>query len=868
MWAVYGLLLVAHHAGRWIAPADPTPDVEGVHRLTLADSTGTAVQIAWREAGPRDGVPLVMVHRVPGDSRGLLPLLEAWDVPVRRIAFDLPGFGGSSHGLADLSARTAARRLLAAVDSMDIDRFHLLGVGQGGSVAIEMLARAPERAESFVLVSATGVEEFELLGNVEINHPLYGAQLAILWFLDAFVPHFGLLDRVPLDLSYARFFYQSDTRPARATLASLELPVLVLHGGGDVLVPPEVAREHSRIVPQSQLEVVPHVGHRLLSERAALVRERIATWIETVEAGEAPRRAEAMPARLTAAQVPIEDIRDFHAHGLTLWLLLVLIVFATFVSEDATSIGVGLLIAQGRLGWLEGFGAVFVGIYFGDLILYGVGHALGMTVVKWPPFRWFLSERDLRRGAEWFGRRGLIAIFLTRFLPGSRLPTYLAVGIVRAGFWRFAGFFFIAVMAWTPVLVGFAAVVGHEALERFERMQRESLFVFLAVLVTLLVLVRVLLPLARWRGRRLARGRWMRWRRWEFWPAWIVYLPVVARAFGWARRYGGLTVPTAANWGMSGAGGVIGESKTEILRALDDGRHVARTCLLSADAMQSRRATAIDFLEREDLGFPVVLKPDAGQRGEGVQIVRSQERLGQLLAQQPIDLVLQEYVPGEEFGVSYVREAGAPHGRITSIVHKRPLLVEGDGRRTLEELILGDPRAVALAPKHLERHADRLEWIPSAGERVVVAELGTHARGSIFVDARSLGTEALEAAIDALSRRFEGFHLGRYDLRVPSIEALRAGRDFKVIELNGLTAEPAHVYDAAIPLVEAQATLVRQWEAAYRIGAAHRDAGHRVWPLRSILAAWWAHRGRRRQHAADRAVGEPSDFTRETPPKE
>lgn len=844
IWAVYALVLLAHHGVRWfIDPVAPAAD--DTHRvIAVADDVDVSLRVRG-EVGP----PVVFLHGVPGDSREFDALLETPDLRFRAITIDLPGFGRSTRDVEDPSASTAAARVLTALDAIGVESAHWVGHGQGGNVAIEVIRAREEAVRSLVLLAASGVEEFELLGNYEINDPLYATQLGILWLVDNFVPHFGLLERARLDMSYARFFHHGDSRPVRDVLETLALPTMIVHGSEDFLVPPEVAEEHARIVPQSRLVMVEGADHGLIETQASRVRELLAAWVDDVESGEALVRDQADAERRLRAAIPIEDMRDFHAHGVTLWLLWILVVFATFVSEDATCIGVGLLIAQGRLGWMEGFSAVFVGIYFGDLILYGVGHALGMTVVKWVPFRWFINERDLKRGAAFFGKRGLVAIFLTRFVPGSRLPTYLAVGVVRAGFWRFAGFFFVAVMAWTPVLVGFAALVGQEALAKFEKMQQESLVVFAVVVGVLFLVVRVLIPLARWRGRRLAVGRWIRWKRWEYWPPWLIYLPVVGSAFRWARRYGGLTVPTAVNWGMTGAGGVVGESKNQILAAFDGDERVAKTLFLPASTIDERRAAVDAFLEREGLSLPVVLKPDAGQRGEGVHVVRSHERLDELMDEQDIDLVLQEFLPGIEFGVFYARGANEERGRVTSVAEKRPLTVTGDGRGSLERLILADERAVALGDQHLRRHAERLDRIPADGEVVTLVEIGTHAKGAVFLDARDLITPELEAEIDRLSHRFEGFHLGRYDVRVRSREALRRGEDFKVLELNGLTAEPAHIYDPDGTLEDARATLLAQWEQAYRIGAAHREKGHRVHSLWSVLAAWWSHHQRRRRHA-------------------
>lgn len=65
------------------------------------------------------------------------------------------------------------------------------------------------------MLSAIGLQEFELTGSYRVNHALHGAQLASLWLLCNAVPHFGLLHRSGLSVEYARNFYDSDQRPLR-----------------------------------------------------------------------------------------------------------------------------------------------------------------------------------------------------------------------------------------------------------------------------------------------------------------------------------------------------------------------------------------------------------------------------------------------------------------------------------------------------------------------------------------------------------------------------------------------------------------------------------------------------------------------------
>ena len=83
---------------------------------------------------------------------------------------------------------------------------------------------------SIVLLSAIGVQEHELLGNYHANHFLHGAQLGALWLLREGAPHFGLLDRFPLDVEYARNFYDSDQRPLRSILQSYKGRMLIFMG--------------------------------------------------------------------------------------------------------------------------------------------------------------------------------------------------------------------------------------------------------------------------------------------------------------------------------------------------------------------------------------------------------------------------------------------------------------------------------------------------------------------------------------------------------------------------------------------------------------------------------------------------------------
>lgn len=339
----------------------------------------------------------------------------------------------------------------------------------------------------------------------------------------------------------------------------------------------------------------------------------------------------------------------------------------------------------------------------------------------------------------------------------------------------------------------------------------------------------------KWYRRELV-GRVRRATRWEFWRPWAFYPPVVIYVFYLGLKHKNLTLFTAVNPAIPD-GGFIGESKYEILRALERSSAAPKTILIKPDALDERAASIENFMRREGLTFPIVLKPDAGQRGAGVSIVRSSDDIRHYLAAATYAVIVQEYVGGLEFGVFYYRVPGDEAGHIFSITEKQMPVVIGDGARTLEELILADDRAVCLADLYCRQNSGLANTLLAKGERVQLVELGTHCRGAVFLDGSFAMTPALEKTIDQIARTFDGFYFGRFDIRVPSVEDLKAGRNLKILELNGVTSEPTNIYDPQTSLLDAYKVLFRQWRIAFEIGERNSSRGAQPTSLRQLLRA-------------------------------
>ena len=421
--------------------ANATVDVRAVNEGRRLDSS---VEIGFIERG--SGAPAVLLlHGSPGSNSDVRRLALLLGNDYRTIAPDLPGFGRSQRDVPDYSIAAHADYAAQLLDHLEIRQVHLVGFSMGGGVALELARQGDERIRSLTLLASIGAQEFELFGDYHLNHAVHGAQLAALWAVHRLTPHFGLLDGVMLSIPYGRNFFDSDQRPLREALGALEVPTLILHGRRDFLVPVAAAREHFRLVPQSEIVLYPASGHLMpILEPGIFVRDLL-SFLRRVDEGHAPTRAEATQERRAAAAQPFDPATLPEAVGATLLVWMLLLAVATLVSEDLTCIASGLLVAQGRLDFAAAALACGLGIFVGDVALFVAGRYLGRPWLRRAPLKWWLDERRLAQAAEWFHRRGVAVIFLSRFWPGMRLSTYVAAGLLRTSWSRFVVLFAVAV---------------------------------------------------------------------------------------------------------------------------------------------------------------------------------------------------------------------------------------------------------------------------------------------------------------------------------------------------------------------------------------------------------------------------------------
>ena len=535
----------------------------------------------------------------------------------------------------------------------------------------------------------------------------------------------------------------------------------------------------------------------------------------------------------------LTGFEEYAAQSSSRFTLLLIIAAATMISEDLACIAAGLLAARSIISPLEAIVASGLGIYIGDILLYLTGYLIGLKALHHPPLKWFVSEHRVQQCRTLFERRGLGLIFMSRFLPGTRTATFLAAGLVRVDLVKLLVVFGLAVVIWTPILVLSAVLIGRQVITYIDIYSGWALWVFFFLLALIFTITRLIVPLFTWRGRRLLLSRWRRLSNWEFWPFYVTnVVTFVYVLYTGLVKYRRATLFTLTNPAIKPDSGFIGERKSAIFKGLGQ-EYVGRWRLVGAASdIQDRLDLLHSFMADHSLDYPIVLKPDAGQRGQGVKICPDLETARQWLEQAERDYLIMEYLPGEEFGVFYYRLPDQPRGRIFSINRKKLLDVVGDGKSTLEELILRDERAVCMAPMFFENlEADLLDIIPE-GQTRQLGQVGTHSRGSLFLDGADLISPELLDRVERIVENYSGFYFGRFDFKAPSEEDLREGKNLKVIELNGLTSEATHIYDPKNSIFYAWKTLIDQWSIAFEIAEANLKKGMQPMPLAEFISHW------------------------------
>ena len=315
------------------------------------------------------------------------------------------------------------------------------------------------------------------------------------------------------------------------------------------------------------------------------------------------------------------------------------------------------------------------------------------------------------------------------------------------------------------------------------------------------------------------------WERWNFYvlyfplgPVWLWYC-----IRSWSFWYFSSSNPTIT------FGGFEGEGKKEMYDQLPP-HLVPRTIYIMHDwPFDEVRKKMVDA----GFTFPFIVKPDVGMKGILFRKIDNEDQLEKYHEKIPVEYIVQDLVElPVEVSVFYYRHPLKQNGVVSGFIHKELLQVIGDGTLNLKQLIEIHPRAKYRMEEMEHRHGHRFERILPACEIFYLSYAGNHNRGAQFTNLHREINEGLHKVFDDISHFTDKFYYGRYDIKTTSIEDLKQGKNFLILEFNGCGAEPNHIYDCGMSIWKAYGVLLHHWKMLYQISRHNHRNGTPYWSFR------------------------------------
>jgi hypothetical protein len=264
------------------------------------------------------------------------------------------------------------------------------------------------------------------------------------------------------------------------------------------------------------------------------------------------------------------------------------------------------------------------------------------------------------------------------------------------------------------------------------------------------------------------------------------------------------------------------ESKKEIYDLIPQ-EYYPKTLLLKAK--EDIEIVSKEIVET-GIKFPLIAKPDIGLRGTAVKKIDDTNELIKYINQANFSFLIQDLIPHKnEIGLFYVKLPNSEKGIITGIVSKEFLILKGNGKETIRELLKKNPRHELQIPVLEKEFADTIDSILEKDKIINLVPYGNHCRGTKFIDTSYEITPKMTDSFNEICSKINGFHFGRMDIMFTNFSDLENGKNFQIVEINGAISEPTHIYDPKHSLLFGWKELTRHFHYMYLISKENNKNG-------------------------------------------
>jgi hypothetical protein len=315
---------------------------------------------------------------------------------------------------------------------------------------------------------------------------------------------------------------------------------------------------------------------------------------------------------------------------------------------------------------------------------------------------------------------------------------------------------------------------------------------------------------------------------WEKWHFNVLYFPLSFLWIWYMLRSRSVWFFTPSNPTIT-FGGLEGEGKKEMYDQLPLHTY-PKTIYVKPTASFEK---AKEALLNAGFTYPFVVKPENGMMGLLFRVIDNEEALKRYHCISPVEYIIQEFSNYPvEVSVFYYRHPTQQKGTVSGFIMKEYMQVKGDGQSTLQTLIGKHPKASVKMDEMIAKHGANFDTVLPNNEVYFLSVAGNHNRGARFINLHNEIDQRITDVLDGLSNNENKFYYGRYDIKCASIEDLKQGKNFTILEYNGAGAEPNHIYDCGLSLWQAYAEIAKHWKQLYEISKYNNANGYPYWSFR------------------------------------
>jgi pimeloyl-ACP methyl ester carboxylesterase len=252
------------------------------------------IELYYETAGSAHAPPLLLIEGLTGYTKGWALQVPAFEDDFFVITFDNRGAGQSTQPAPGYTIAEMADDTAALLDALQIPSAFVFGISMGGTIALNLAARHPQKVKKLALgctwagMTVWNMPDEEVLAAMtapssgDLRQDFYND----LWYLVGPDAPSQCPERIETIASVAAENPQSETgfmgqfqacmsHDVTAALADFEMPVLVMHGDADVLIPFANGQYLAEHIPGAEFEIYHNAGHLIHVERTAAVNQRL-----------------------------------------------------------------------------------------------------------------------------------------------------------------------------------------------------------------------------------------------------------------------------------------------------------------------------------------------------------------------------------------------------------------------------------------------------------------------------------------------------------------------------------------------------------------------------------------------------------------